>query len=527
MGQGAGTPTLRDYLHVLWRRKWIMLQAVVLVPIVAALVSMREPAMYHASAGVLIRAQNLPANLEGVYDPTQLNVPRLANTQAQLARVPEVASKAVAEAGLTGWSGSDLLGISSVTADPDSDVLTFSVTYRDPAAAIRLANAYARQFTVYWLDLDRKGLNAAETTVQAHIAELAAAGKQDSPLYATLVKQRQRLETMQSLLTPRAVLAQPATGAGQVQPQVRKNVIMGLALGLLLGLGLALLCEALDSRIRSADAITGRLNLPLLGRLPRPPRRLRKRQRLIMQDDPTGPHAEAFRMLRMNFEFAAFETEARSIMVTSAVEKEGKSTTVANLAVVLARAGRRVTLVDLDLRSPSLHRFFGLNSHPGLTDVVLGNIPLASTVIPVNLGLKLPPRTTWSGYGLPEGSLHFLPAGFLPSNPGEFIARLRLAPILAELQESSDIVLIDGPPLLRVGDAIALSSGVDALLVVTRLNLVREKMLNDLGRVLRSCPAAKLGVIVAGADVESGYGYLIDPYQPARRSLEVSSGPPG
>jgi succinoglycan biosynthesis transport protein ExoP len=511
--KGAETLTLRDYLNVLWRRKWIVLQAVLIVPLAAALVSLREPAAYNASAGVLVRAQNLPANLENVYDPTQQNPTRLANTQAALARVPEVAKRTVAAAGLADWSASELLGISSVATNEENDILTFSVTYKDPALATRLATEYARQFTHYWLDLDRAALKEAHATIEVRIAALESAGLKNSPLFAALVQQRQRLETMDSLLTPRAVLVRPATGAGQVQPHVRKNVITGLVLGLVLGLGLAFLWEALDSRVRSADAVTTRLGLPLLGRLPRPPRHLRKKQRLIMQDDPTGPHAEAFRILRTNFELANFETEVRTVMLTSAVEKEGKSTTVANLALVLARAGRRVTLVDLDLRSASLHRFLGLDSEPGVTDVALGDVPLAGTAIPVDLGGPAAPRTNLGGYGLPEGSLHFLPVGSLPSNPGEFIARLRLAPILDELEEKSDIVLIDGPPLLRVGDAIAASSGVDALVVVTRLNVVRAKMLDDLSRVLRSCPAAKLGVIVAGADVESGYGYLTYPYE--------------
>jgi succinoglycan biosynthesis transport protein ExoP len=527
VGQGAGTPTLRDYLNVLWRRKWIVVQAVVLVPLVAALVSVRQPAMYNASARVLLRAQNLPANLEGVYDPTQQNATRVASTQAQLARAPEVARKTVSAAGLSGWSGSELLGISAVAANPDTDILTFSVTYRDPAVATRLATEYARQAILYWRDLDRGALKAAQAAVEGRIASLAAAGNQSSPLYRTLVQQRQRLETMQSLLAPRAVLVQPATGAGQVQPHVRKNVFMGLVLGLVLGLGLALLWEALDSRVRSAEPITARLRLPLLGRLPRPPRRLRRMQRLIMQDDPTGPHAEAFRILRTNFEFANLGTAARSVMVTSAVEKEGKSTTVANLALVLARAGRRVTLVDLDLRSASLHRFLGVDPQPGITDVALGDVPLDGTLVRVDLGDPESPRARSGGYGVPEGSLQFLPAGSLQSNPGEFISRLRLKPILDELHRQSDIVLIDGPPLLRVGDAIAVSSRVDALVVVTRLNMVRFKMLDDLGRVLRSCPVAKLGVIVAGADVETGYGYLTYPYESATRPLEVSPRPPG
>ena len=512
MEQGVGTSTLRDYLNVLWRRKWIALQAVLIVPLAAGLLANREPALYNASAGVLLSPQNL-ADVSGGSDRTPQNPVRIATTQAELARVPEVAQKAVETVGVTGWSASDLLGISSVRTSPDSDILTFSVTYRDAVLATQLANEYAKQFTIYRLDLDRAALKAAHTAAAEQIAVLEAAGKRNSPLHASLLEQLQRLETMEALLTPSAVLVRPATGAGQVQPHVKRSVLLGLVLGLALGLGLALLWEALDSRVRSAEAILLKLPLTLLGRIPKPPRPLGKQRRLVMLDDPNGPHAEAFRILRTNFEFANLRGGARTVMVTSGVEKEGKSTTVANLALALARAGRRITLLDLDLRSASLHRFFGLDAQPGLTDVALGDVAVDDAIVHVDLSDAMAPNGGTGGQVLSEGSLEFLPSGSPPPNPGEFIARLSLTPILERLLERSDIVLIDGPPLLRVGDAVAMSSQVDALIVVARLNIVRERMLDDLSRVLRNCPARKLGVIVAGADLESGYGYLNYPYE--------------
>ena len=121
--------------------------------------------------------------------------------------------------------------------------------------------------------------------------------------------------------------------------------------------------EALDTRPRSADEIGERLGVPLLARLPRPPRKFRAPGRAL--GAPHGPQGEAFRMLKTNLEFVNVERGCRTIMITSAVKGEGKSTTVANLAVAMARAGRRVALVDLDVREPMLHRFFDLARKPG------------------------------------------------------------------------------------------------------------------------------------------------------------------
>jgi capsular exopolysaccharide synthesis family protein len=276
-----------------------------------------------------------------------------------------------------------------------------------------------------------------------------------------------------------------------------RNAILGIALGAVLGIALAFLLEALDTRVRSTRELERRVGLPLLARIPEPPRWAQRSRRLVMLADPTGVEAEAFRVLRTNLDFFNMEHGARTIMVTSALEQEGKSTTVANLAVALSRSGQRVILVDLDLRRPALDGFFNFQGRPGLTDVALGRARLAP--------LRVEDRDAT------QGSLEVLTSGPLPADAGEFVGSRQLASILAELRERADIVLIDSPPLLAVGDAIALSAKVDGVIVLTRLGVLRRKTVEELRRVLTNVPAAKIGFVVSGAQLEQdqryGYGY--------------------
>jgi capsular exopolysaccharide synthesis family protein len=192
-------------------------------------------------------------------------------------------------------------------------------------------------------------------------------------------------------------------------------------------------------------------------------------------------------------------------MISSAARAEGKSTTAANLAVTYARAGRRVVIVDLDLRLPALDRFFGLQDRPGLTHVILGRVNLEEALVPIPLldsDAKGP-----SGNGAIGGLLEALPAGALPPNPAEFARSPALADILRRLEELADVVIVDAPPLLGLSDAVALTANVDALIVVTKLSTARRPVLAELHRVLDATPVVKLGVIATGMPVEQTYGY--------------------
>jgi Mrp family chromosome partitioning ATPase/capsular polysaccharide biosynthesis protein len=528
---GHENSTLRDYLGVVRRRKWIILQAVVLFTAAAVLFSLYQQPLYEANAEVLLSRQNLAANLTNTPDPfASQQADRIAQTQADLAGVPTVAERALEAAGITDRTTEDLLGRSEVSAKTNADLLEFKVTDPDPAVASRLATAYADEFTKYRRELDTASIQRALSEVETEIAELEAANEHQSALYASLVDKQQQLKTMEALQTANAFVVRAAAEAAQVQPKPVRNGILGLALGLIIGIGLAFLREALDTRVRSAGEIGERLGLPLLARLPEPPRRLQKKGRLVTIEEPSSAGAEAFRVLRTNLDFVNLERGARSIMITSAVEGEGKSTTAANLAVSLARAGRRVVLVDLDLRMPFIDTLFELDERPGLTHVALGHARLADALVPVPLGngthapngnaaehptraglLRFDRSAAGPGGGngrvQVEGALEVLASGPVPPDTVEFFGARVLADLLDDLQERADVVVIDAPPLLHLGDALALSSRVDGLVVVTRLNIVRRPMLSELSRVLEMCPAVKLGFVLTGADREDGYGY--------------------
>jgi polysaccharide biosynthesis transport protein len=554
---------LSDYLRVLRRRKWIVLLVSLLVPLVAVSLSMRQKPIYQASAEVLLNQQNLAATLAGVNDPNVYQDPaRFAETQVALARVPRVVQRVEKATGIE----TDLLSRSTVGVKENSNILEFVVTHGDPAVAARLATEYARQFTVYRYDLDTAALERARREVTQRMSEVETVSGRDSALYKDLAEKEQQLRTMEALQTSNASLVRAADRAVRVAPRPVRNGILASGLGLVFAVALAFLWETLDTRVRSGEEIGERLGLPLLARLPEPPRRLQRANRLVMLEEPTSFQAEAFRMLRTNLEFVNLERRrsplpklpkardgrdrgsrpvalelggesgtrdslpapsssavpapaddplerAQSIMITSAVEKEGKSTTVANLAVALARAGRDVTLVDLDLRRPFLDRFFGLDGRPGVTDVALGRVALEDALTKVAIvghadgGTGAGSDRNGRARLEVEGTLRVLTSGPVPPDAGEFVGTRVLADILGELRQVGDFVLIDAPPLLQVGDAMTLSANVDALIVVTRLQVVRRPMLTELHRVLDASPAEKLGFVLAAADLEKGEGY--------------------
>ena len=503
---------LRDSVQVLRRRNWIVLVAVVLAPLAAVVLSLRQTPLYEASAEVFLSHQNLATSLTNTPDaPVYQQADRVAQTQADLARVPRVAENIRKALDLHDRTAPDILAASSVAAKQNADLLVFKVRDPRPAMAARLAGEYARQFTFYRRKLDTASLERARAEVSVRIKELELARRTSEPLYAELVAKEQQLRTMQALQTSNAFVVRSPRRAVQVRPAPVRNGILGLGLGLLVGISLAFLWNALDTRVRSANEVGERLRLPLLARLPEPPRKIRKSGRLVMSEEPNGIHAEAFRMLRTNLEFANLERDARVVMVTSALEAEGKSTTVANLALACARAGKRVVLVDLDLRRPIVDRFFGLEDRPGLTDVALGRVSLDDALVPLGVTEPREKRASKNGNGNGNGAarahgiLEVLTSGPQPPDAGEFVGGRHLEEILLELRERADLVLVDAPPLLHVGDALALSAKVDALLVVTRLNVLRRPVLNELERVLDVCPAPALGYVAAGVDADEEY----------------------
>ena len=493
----TGPSGLREYFQTLRRRKWLVLFVVVAIPAVAVALSSRQSPSYRASSQVLLNSQDVSAALSQANNSNASQDPgRYATTQSRLATVTVVAQAAVDKAGLP-VTAKQLLDNSSVTASPDSDLLEFDVDNGTAIGAQRLANSYAAAFVKFRRFLDTRALKRAHDDVAARLRTLAESGDKQSALYRSLAATEEQLSALQAVQTSHAIVVRTARSATQTQPKTVRNGVLALVLALILGVGLAFLVQALDTRMRDAVEIADALGLPLLARIPKPARRFGKRNEMVMLAEPGSADAEAFRLLRTSLELSNLDRSARSVMISSAVQEVGKSTTIANLAVATARAGKRVILIDLDLRRGDLDRLFGVEDEPGVSDVALGGLSIDDALQPIELEPD--------GGQQPLGDLYILPAGHLPPSAGELVASTRVGEILADLTERADVLFIDAPPFLQVGDAIALSARVDGLVVVAPLD-VRRPVIEEMRRVLEQFRTYPLGVVVTGGRSDASYG---------------------
>jgi polysaccharide biosynthesis transport protein len=519
---GQREQTLADYLAVVRRYVWLIVIVALVVPIAAYTMSARQPNVYRATADVLVNRSDLGSTVTGLSPQGWVDPDRFMRNQAALARIPAVTDLAVEKAGvrLEGW---ELAGMSNASPQGSTDILQFGVNTGDPELAVTLANAYAAAFVDYKLELETTTLARARQEIQGRLAELRTAGAADTDAYRELQRKALDLRTLEVLQTPASVV-RPAGGGWQIAPAPRRNATLGVLLGLMLGLGGAFLLNALDRRVRHADEVERQLQIPLLAKLPTP----KRNDPLTILERPADEVTEAVARLRTSFDFANADAQTKLVMATSAGAREGKSTTVTNLAIALARAGRRVVLVDLDLRRPSIARLLHLPDRAGITDVVAGTADLADALQPIVVTpLRARLTGTASGDG-GSGALEVITAGRARVDPGEFVESAGLAQALHTLRGRAEIVLLDTPPVLATGDAMALSAKVDAVLLVSRLGTLTRPALRELVRMLSRSPAPVLGWVATGAEIDEGYSTYKahDSYLAPPRPRSANEAPP-
>lgn len=491
---------LRDYLRPLWSYGWLIIVLVVVATAGTYYYYDQKPRVYTASTTLFVESSGVDSAF-GVLSPRD---DRNILNQSYLIRSRPVAERAARLLKLRA-GGDAVLGVVSASPVTGADFIELSTSWFTPRGAAMLADAYAQAY----LDIQAKELRrkarAARVEAQRQLAELKRTGQPDSAANPTgeLSVRIQRLKAIEEL--PGASLRQvePAVAsATPISPKPKQNALFAFAISLALGILAAYALARFDRRIKDPSILERTYGVPVLADIPRTSKRELESGGVSIPE----PMTEGFRRLRANVELVAPEG-GRTLIVTSAVPGEGKSTIVRNLALAYHEAGNSVVVVEADLREPSLARMMGVAAEPGLTDVIEHHEPLDLTIQSV---VEWPEQgsITQNGNGngnglIPSrarpvaGCLDVLVRGQKPRNLPAIFAQGAIDEVVRTLACRYDIVLIDSPPLGAVSDATSLLSSVDGVLLVTRLGVTTEDAAKRLAAVTeRASEARILGVVV-------------------------------
>ncbi|QDB79930.1 polysaccharide biosynthesis tyrosine autokinase [Georgenia wutianyii] len=444
---------LRDYLHVL-RTRWLSIVTVALVTLAAtAAATLLTTPEYTSSTRMFFAVQGG----ETVSDLAQGSTftEKQMSSYAEVAKSPIVLDPVAEAFGLEQDSRS-LASALDVTVAADTTILVISATDEDPVLARDLANAVADELTSTVGGLSPERPDGTET------------------VRATMLSEAQVPQSPSS-------------------PNTMRNLALGLVLGLLLGVGVALLRQVLDTKVRDENDIAAVTDASPLAIVPIDT--AATDHPVFMHDDSMGMRAEAIRRLRTNLQFVDFGDRPSSIVVTSSVPAEGKTTTAINLAASLADAGARVVLVDADLRRPTVAKYMGFEGRVGLTTVLIGRANVEDVVQP------------WQG-----SSLDILPSGQIPPNPSELLGSRAMTRLLEELTSTYDVVILDSPPLLPVTDAAVLSKLAGGTLVVAGADRLQKQQLRASLEALTKVDAHVLGIVLNKAQRKERDRYAYEYY---------------
>jgi polysaccharide biosynthesis transport protein len=371
--------------------------------------------------------------------------------------------------------------------------------------------------------------NREVPAVELNLARLQRDAKVNDDLLTLLKTRHQEALIKESEGVEEVTVVRPATEPGApVGNEGANMLLLGAALGLMLGLVLAFVQETLDTSIGTIEDVESYLEVPVLGIVPhidpretmqrlierRPalaqidPDALQSHALLITHFDPKSPVAEAYRTLRTNIQFARLERGGKVLVVTSPTLQEGKTTTIVNLALTMAQSGQKTLLVGANLRRPSIHRFFGIEREPGLSDILVGNArwrDCIRTVADILMG-RFEMEDIMAAPGL--DNLHIIEAGPIPANPSELLSTSAMAEFLRAVSAEYDIVLIDTPPVLPVTDSAIVAGQADGVLLVYQAGKVGRLVLKRAKAHLESTRAKVWGVVLNDVQTEvSGYNY--------------------
>lgn len=444
---------LRDYLRM-FRRHWILVVAATLTGILAGAASSVLVKPTYTSGTqlfVAIQSSGTVQELQQGNNFTQARVQSYVKTVT----TPVVLQPVIDELGL-GLSADALASQVSASTEMNTVLINIAVSDESPVQAAAIARAVADSLVAAIDSLERPKTGGA------------------SPVSL-------------SIITPAEAPTSPSA------PNTRLNLLVGLLLGLAAGGVSAALLTLLDNRIRGEADLRRITDAPLLGGISFDVDAAKKP--LLSQTDHQSPRAESFRQLRTNLQFANVSGQAKTVLFTSSLPGEGKSTTATNLAIALSQAGQNVCLIDADLRRPMIHEYLGLERNAGLTTALVGAADVDHLLQP------------WG-----EGHLYVLTSGQIPPNPSELLGSPEMKDLILRLEGIFDTIIIDAPPLLPVTDAAVLSQFVSGVVLVIGSQKSKQQDLEKSLAALDMVEARLLGVVLNRLPVKGPDSYAYSYY---------------
>jgi polysaccharide biosynthesis transport protein len=512
--------TLHDYVRVL-RRHWLMIVVVAAVGAAAGFATtIHQKPVYSASSQVSFQDPSEQLSDVGLGSNTPQSPGQLAAMNAETLTSRSVMAQ-VRHQLRSKLSVDALAGSLSAQANQQSGLLQITASGSSPQAATALANAAASALVDVDNQRTRAQFSQFARDIHRRIANLPAIQRSASPASPLTYYENQlaRLQTLASVASGAQVakLAQP--GATTSSAHRTRSVLLGLALGLLLGIVVAFIRDSMDRRLRDPAEIDSSFQMPLLGYVGK-----RSMGRVAGVTNGSrakdAPDLEQFRILRRNLELLDHHNPPRSILVTSTVAGEGKTTVASSLAFAMAAAGKRTLLVDCDLRRPALASRLGIDSSPGLSEYLAGSASPEQILRTV----KLPDSLTHARAAAEDGAGHngngsvwtpqklvCIPSGGATSRAAELLGSARFGEFIAQVADAYDAVVLDSSPLLAVADTLEMVPHVDAVVVCARESRTTRGQAQAARATLDRFPARPSGVVITdvrpGAAGDERYAY--------------------
>jgi len=450
---------LRDYLDIL-RARWKLITITTLLGVAAAAIaSMLTTPLYQSCTVQFVSAADGQSSLSTAYTGSLFTQQRVKSYVEGVTSTP-VMQGVVDDLGLP-LTSQQVAAKVDVNNPLDTVNLEICATDANPELAQRIATTTANQFRAYVAEIEVPDATTGQALVK--MEQFEAAPLPTSP----------------------------------VSPRTKINLALGFLVGLAVGVGAAVLLETLDTRIKSIEVLAKYFEQTLLGVIGYDPEAPKKP--LIVQDSPQSKRAESFRQVRTNLQFVDIDHRPKSIVVTSSIPREGKSTTAINLAITIAQTGQPVFLIEGDLRRPKIADYLGIEGNAGLTDVLVGRATIDEVMQP------------WGA----TGNLWVLPAGQLPPNPSELLGSQAMADLVHHLERRATLI-IDAPPLLPVTDAAVLSQLAGGAIVIIATGKARREQLRTAVNSIEGVGGKILGLVMNMAPAKGpdshryGYGYSYD-----------------